>query len=461
MFEPDTYRMRRAALRQRFRDGLLLFLGNGESPMNYAHNTYPFRQDASFLYYFGIDRPDLAGVLDVEAGRSILFGDDASLDDVVWTGPVPRLRELADLAGIEEVRDTAALSALVSKAASSQRSVHFLPQYRGANQLKLGAWLGVSPALVNEGRSLALTEAVIAQRSQKSEEEIQEIEQALEVTFEMHTVAMRRAKPGVFEREVVAEMEAVARAHGRELAYPAIFSKRGETLHNNLYTNRLAAGDIVVNDSGATSPAGYASDITRTLPVGGRFTPEQRAVYEIVLRAQQAAIALMAPGVSYRDVHLEASKVLAAGLLDLGFFRGDPAEIVSSGAHAICFPHGTGHMLGLDVHDMEALGEDHVGYGGECERSTQFGLNHLRLARALRAGNVVTVEPGIYMIPALIERWEAEQRHRAFIDYARFRAYQGFGGIRIEDDVLITENGARVLGKPIPKTVAEVEAAAG
>jgi Xaa-Pro aminopeptidase len=458
MFDAATYTQRRAALMARMQRGLLLFPGNLDSPMNYAGNLYPFWQDRTFLYYFGLNEPGLAAVIDVEAGRAILFGDDATVDDVMWTGPVPPLAEQARAVGVTETAPAAGLETVVQEALRQKRPVHFLSPYRMDLALKMEAWLGIRASRLRDHASKPLIQAVVAQRSVKSADEVAEIEQAIGISRDMYALAMQRIRPGVVEREVVGAIEACATAQGSTISFPIIFSIRGETLHNHRHNNRMQAGDLALLDSGVTSPRGYASDLTRTFPVNGRFTDRQRAVYQTVLDAQEAAIAALRPGVQYRDVHLTASRVLAEGLKTLGLLKGDVDEAVAAGAHAICFPHGLGHMMGLDVHDMENLGEDYVGYTPDMSRSTQFGLAHLRLAKALEPGYVVTVEPGLYFIPALIDQWQAEGRHADFINYAAFEAFRGFGGVRIEDDVLVTTDGYRVLGPPVSKTVADVEA---
>ncbi len=460
MFNPDVYVRRRARLREQLDTGVVLFLGNDEAPMNYAANVYRFWQDGSFLYYWGLDTPGLAAVVDLDEGREILFGPDPTIDDVVWTGPLPSLDERAERVGVREHRPPDAVGDWVGEAVRQGRVVHFLPPYRAAHRLKLARWLGLDPDRVDEAASRALVEAVVAQRSVKTGEEVAEMEKALEIARAMHTLAMRQATPGATEQEVAGRMEGEALARGGRPSYPLIVSVRGEVLHNHPTDRTLQEGDLMLCDAGAAAPSQYASDITRVTPVGGRFTERQRAIYEIVLRAQENAIASVRPGVPFKEVHLQAARDMAEGMKALGFRRGDVDEAVAAGAHALFFPHGLGHMIGLDVHDMEALGEDVVGYGREVARSNQFGLNYLRLARTLEPGFVLTVEPGIYFIPALIDRWRAEGRHEAFIDYERFEAYKDFGGIRIEDDVLVTEDGHRVLGPPIPKAVDDVEALA-
>lgn len=461
MFEAAIYRQRRAALRARLGGGLVLLPGNDDSPMNYADNVYPFRQDSSFRYFFGIDQPGLAGLIDLDAGDDSLFGSEPGLHDIVWTGPLPSLAERAAAAGIEHTGTPAALAQRLGEAVRGGRCVHFLPPYRADTLLKLAAWLDTTPAALVTRHSTALVDAVIALRERKAPEEIGEIEAALGVTAQMHRAAMAHTRAGVLEHAVVGRMEGIVRAHDLQLAYPVIFSHRGEVLHNHDHSHCLQEGDWVVNDAGACSAGGYAADITRTLPAGGRFTPLQAELYDIVLAAQQAVIGALAPGVPFLEMHRLAARMLVEGLRAHGLFRGDPEEVVGSGAYAAVFQCGLGHQLGLDVHDMEALGEDRVGYGGEFERSSLFGLRSLRLARRLQPGFVLTVEPGLYFIPAQFGQWRAERRFAGLIEYSAWERLLGTGGVRIEDDVLVTDTAARVLGTPIPRTRAEVEAAMG
>jgi Xaa-Pro aminopeptidase len=457
MLEAATYAERRRRLKETLGSGLLLFLGNDLSPMNYADNFYRFRQDGSFLYYWGLDVPGFAALIDVEADEEAIYGHDPTVEEIVWTGPQPSLGELCSRAGVSASRSPGALMEDVRGEVARGRTVHLLPQYRAENRIRVSELLDVPVSAVDEHVSRPFVEAVVAQRSVKSAGEVEEIELALDVSYEMHTLAMRLTRPGAVEREIACAVEGVLLSRGSVASFPVIFSVRGEVLHNHSYENVMREGDLAVHDSGATSPAGYASDITRTLPVSGSFTPRQAEIYGIVLRAQERAIEAMRPGVPFRDVHLLACRELAAGLTDAGLMRGDVDEAVAAGAHALFMPHGLGHMMGLDVHDMEALGEDAVGYGEGFERSEQFGLCYLRLARPLRPGFVVTVEPGVYFIGPLIDEWKAEGRFRDFIDYDRVEEYRDFGGIRVEEDVLVTEDGRRVLGPPIPRTAEEVE----
>jgi Xaa-Pro aminopeptidase len=457
MFEPSVYQYRRQRLAKQFSTGLLLFPGNDESPMNYLANTYPFRQDSTFLYYWGLDTPGLAAVIDLDSGEERLYGDDPSLDDQIWMGSQKPLAERARLAGVEATGSLPDLERQLASAVKTGRPIHYLPPYRATHRLKLMSWLGLSPPEVDQRVSVPFIQAVVAARSVKSTEEVAEIKAALEITRAMHRYALRETCPGRAEQEVVGSLEGIVAAHGTTLSYPVIFSVRGEVLHNFRHDLVMQSGQMVLFDGAADSRRHYASDITRTFPVDGRFTARQRDIYELVLQMQETALAALRPGVLYRDVHLSAARVAVEGLIALGLMRGDPDEAVARGAHALFFPHGLGHMLGLDVHDLEALGEDYVGYDQTVQRSSQFGLNHLRLAKKLEPGFVLTVEPGIYFIPPLIDRWRAEGRFRQFIDYAALESYRDFGGVRIEDDVLITRDGYELLSADIPKGIEEIE----
>lgn len=453
--DANTYRDRCRRLREAVPDGEILLVGNLPISRNYADSHLPFRQDSSFLYYTGVSHPGLALVIH-EDGEATLYGPTPHPDDVVWFGPHPGLADMAAAAGVANHRAVEELGTTIRSFQSTGVTVHYLPPYRADRRIQLSHLFGRSLEAVDSGSSSELVRAVVAQRSVKSADEVAEIEDALAVTAEMYRSAFERARPGVGEAEVAAALGEPAAARNRQMAFPPIVTVRGEVLHNESYPNTLAAGDLLLIDSGAESSGGYASDITRTYPVSGRFEPEQRDVYEVVLAAQLAAIAAASPEVSNRTVHLVAARTIASGLKEIGLMRGDVDAAVEAGAHALFFPHGIGHMLGLDAHDMEDLG-DVVGYPDGEKRSSQFGLGYLRLARQLRPGYVITIEPGVYFIPVLIDRWRREGRHADFIRYDRVQAFRSFGGIRIEDNVLITEDGCRVLGSGIPKSVEELE----
>ena len=458
MFDASIYSQRRLRLKEQIGSGILLFLGNDESPMNYPGNPYHFRQDSSFLYFFGLDSPGLAGVIDVDENRDIIFGDDVDIEDIIWMGAQPSLQERAEKVGVQEAVPFKELAASLKTGILKRKKIHFLPPYRNDALLKLGQLLGIQVSRVKEYMSPELIAEVVAQRSIKIPEEIEQIELALETTYEMHTTAMKMAKPGRYEREIAGVIEGIALSRSNGISFPVILSINGQILHNHYHGNQLQEGRLMVNDSGAETAMHYAADITRTVPVGGKFTQKQRDVYEIVLNAQETGIQASKPGIKNKDVHLKAMTVIASGLKELGLIQGDVDEAVKVGAHALFMPHGLGHMMGLDVHDMEDLGENNVGYDKDIKRSDQFGLAYLRLAKELQPGYVMTVEPGLYFIPSLIDKWVKEDKFPEFINYEKVNTYRDFGGIRIEDNLLVTEDGYRVLGKPIPKTVADVEA---
>ncbi len=462
MFEREVYEKRREKLREILEEGLVLILGNDEAPMNYPANPYHFRQDSNFLYFFGLDEPGLAGLMDMEDEEGdIIFGNDPDVEDVIWMGPSPSLKDKAEQVGVKKTRPFNSLQDFLREALSKGRRVHFLPPYRGEHILKLAYLLGIRPEAVKHWVSVDLIRAVVELRSVKGPEEIQQMEVAANITAEMHLRAMSRARAGMYERELAGEIEGLAISLGGYISFPVILTVHGEILHNHYHGNMLRDGQLLLVDAGAESPLHYAGDMTRTFPVSGKFTPKQREIYQIVLSAQRKAIENIKPGVYYREIHLLAAKTIAQGLKELGLMRGDVEETVSQGAHALFFPHGLGHMIGLDVHDMEGLGEDYVGYDETVKRSEQFGLAYLRLAKKLQEGFTLTVEPGIYFIPALVEKWRSEGKHRDFINYQKVEEYLDFGGIRIEDSVVVTEDGCRILGKPVPKEPEEVEALRG
>jgi Xaa-Pro aminopeptidase len=458
MYPSKTYSFRRSVLKARMKSGLLLFLGNEESPMNYKDNTFSFRQDSTFLYYWGLDQPSLAATIDLDEVKEAIFVNDSTVDEIVWSGPQELINEKAAAAGVADTMPLKKLGDVVHNALLKGRKIHFLRHYRAENLLTLESLLQIPSHRVNAAASKDFIRAVVGQRSVKSKEEVDQIEIAIDITREMQMTAMKVTKAGMYERVVAGIMNGIAIKRGGDLAFPIIFSVHGETLHNHGHANKMKRGDIVVNDSGAESSLHYAGDITRTFPVSGKFTPRQREIYQLVYQAQKKSIELVAPGVPYKEVHLTACRTLVAGLKDLGLMKGDTEEAVQAGAHAMFFQCGTGHMMGLDVHDMENLGEEFIGYDEKTERSSQFGLCYLRMAKALQPGYVVTVEPGIYFIPALFKVWRAEHKFEEYLNYSSIAKYMGFGGVRIEDDILVTPKGYRVLGKKIPKTISEVEA---
>ena len=457
MFQREIYIQRRERLRGKIKSGLLLFLGNDESPMNYAANTYRFRQDSTFLYYFGLSEAGLAGIIDVDENRDILFGYEYSLEDIIWMGPQKSLQEKGDQAGVKITYEQNKLREFIQNAVKKGRTVHLLPPYREEHVSRIQVLFDADKEKVKQLISEELIRTIVDQRSVKSSEEIEQVERAHALTYQMHVRAMQMAKPGLYEHEIAGVIEGLALAQGGSLAFPSIVSIHGETLHNPFHGNVLNEGDMLLNDCGAETEMGYASDITRTFPVSGKFSPRQKEIYEIVLKAQIEAINAIKPGTKYLEVHMLASKLIAQGLSELHLMRGDIEQAVQDGAHALFFPHGLGHMLGLDVHDMENLGEDYVGYDEQTQRSEQFGLAYLRLAKTLQPGYVLTVEPGIYFIPQLINQWSDDKKFEQFINYDLIEKYKDLGGIRIEDDVLVTDTGNKVVGTPIPKLISEVE----
>jgi Xaa-Pro aminopeptidase len=457
MFEKHIYTERRKNLLETFDSGLILFLGNDESPSNYSGNTYPFRQDSTFLYYVGLDIPGLAAVIDADSNTTTLFGTDFSIDDIVWMGPQPKVNQLAESSGITESESIENLHSSISNAVKQGRKIHYLPQYRNEHFFMMGSLLGIKPERVNDYASTKLIKEVVKQRSIKAKEEIEEIDKAVDIAYRMHTAAMKMIKPGMTERKIAGMIEGIAYSMGAGLAFRPIVSINGQTLHNHSHDNTIQEGSLLVNDSGAETESHYASDITRTIPASGTYSDKQKEIYQIVLNSQMRAIEAVSPGVSNKDLHLLSAKSIVDGLSSLGIMKGNPDESVQKGAHALFFPHGLGHMMGLDVHDLEGLGEDYVGYDDNYSRSDQFGLAYLRLAKALATGNVFTIEPGIYFIPELIDKWKSENKFPEFINYERLEDYRSFGGIRIEDDILVTSDGYRILGKAIPKTIQEVE----
>ena len=458
MFETSVYKNRRARLKEKVKSGLVLILGNGEAPANYTDNTYKFRQDSSFLYFFGLNQPGFAGVIDIDSGDEYLFGNDVDMDDIIWMGPQPSVKDMAARVGVSKTAPFARLADCMKTAISQGRRIHFLPPYRFRNMLLLEELLGIRPALVKNYASLELIKAVVDLRSVKEPCEIEEITKACNIGYEMHTAAMRNCKPGVKEQYIAGLIEGIAASYGSMVSFPVILSQNGETLHNHDHSQILQEGRMMLTDAGAEEVSHYCSDFTRTVPVGGKFLTRQKEVYNIVLAANNKAIEIAKPGVTYQYVHLEVCKVLAQGLKDLGLMKGDVNEAVAAGAHALFMPHGLGHMMGLDVHDMEDLGQIYVGYDDETRPIDQFGTSSLRMGRRLQEGFVITDEPGCYFIPALIDQWRAQGMHKEFLNYDKIETFKDFGGIRLEDDILIIPGGSRFLGdKRTPLTVEEVE----
>ena len=457
MFDKNTYIRRRKELQAKVKDGILLFLGNNESPMNYPSNTYHYRQDSHFIYFFGIQVDHLAAIIDLDEQKEIIFGNDYTIDDIIWMGNQPTIQSLADRCGINHTQTLETLVDYLQKAQKAGRKVHFLPPYRDDNKIFLHNTLGIPFDQLKASASVEFIKGVVSLREIKDEEEIAEMEIACNLGVVMHSAAMRYCKAGMLERELAGLVEGIALSGGNGVSFPVILSQNGETLHNHNHEQILENGRMLIVDAGAELKSGYSSDYTRTFPVSGKFTQKQREIYEIVLQANTDAINMAKPGLKYQEVHKHATTVIAKGLTKLGLMKGNPEEAVSVGAHALFMPHGLGHMLGLDVHDMEDIGENYVGYDEHTQRSTIFGHGSLRCGKELKQGFIITVEPGIYFIPQLIEIWEKENKFTDFINYAKVKEYIGFGGIRIEDDILITKSGCRVIGNPLPKKVEEIE----
>ena len=448
----ETYIRRRTQLKKDVSSGLLLFLGNDEVGMNYADNTYRFRQDSTMLYFFGLDFPGIAAIIDIDEDREIVFGNDLTIDDIVWTGSMPSLKERCEPVGITDVRPMSELAKIVNG-----KSVRFLPPYRGDHRVWLWELLGVEPAAQAAKASVEFIKAIVKQRNYKDEEEIRLIEESVDLSTEMHLAAYRTVRPGIHESEVAAAVEEVACRLGNALAFPTIATVQGQVLHNHGFIHDLKEGDIFLLDAGAETKNHYAGDLSSSMPVGEKFTDRQAEVYNIHLRSFQAAVDKLQLGIPFRDAHIAAATEIARGMKELGLMKGDPAEAAECGAYALFFPCGLGHMVGLDVHNMENLGEQYVGYAEGQVKSTQFGFKSLRLARPLEKGFVFTVEPGIYFIPELMDKWEAEGQFRDFICYDKLGPWRDFTGLRNELNYVMTDDGARLLGTiKKPMTIAEV-----
>lgn len=456
----DTYIRRRAALKREMGSGLLLFLGNNEVGMNYADNTYRFRQDSTFLYFFGLDYAGLAAVIDIDNDTEIVFGNELTIDDIVWTGTQPTLSEKASAVGISKTMPLSNLKGYIDKSLSKGQMVHFLPPYRGDHCVWQWELLGIEPKAQTAMASVTLIKAIVAQRNHKDEEEIQAIEESVDLSTKMHLAAYRMVRPGVHESQVAAAIEEVACRNGNVLAFPTIATVQGQVLHNHGFIHQLKEGDIFLLDAGAETKEHYAGDLSSSMPVSECFTDRQAEVYNIHLESFYAAVDKLKPGVPFREAHIAAATKIAEGMKRLGLMKGDPAEAAEIGAYAMFFPCGLGHMMGLDVHDMENLGEQYVGYADGMEKSKQFGFKSLRLARPLEPGFVFTVEPGIYFIPELMDKWRAEHLFEDFICYDRLDAWRNFTGLRNELNYLITSTGARLLGHiRKPMTIEEVNEA--
>lgn len=449
LFDSKTYIERRRILREKVGSGLILFFGNNNAPCNYPANGYTFRQDSSFLYYFGQERDGLVGIIDADSGQEWLLGDDIDIEDIIWTGFVPSVHDLAAQSGVGSSAPLAQLPIMLSKARGRGQKIHFLPPYRHDHMIQIADLMDMHPLQTRAAASVDLIKAVVSMRSIKSDAEVAEIERAMAIGYKMHTAAMKACRPGVTEKSIGGLMEGIAMAEGAKVSFNSIVSMHGEIFHGDPSLKPLEAGRFLLVDAGAETVNNYCSDNTRTMPVSGKFTDRQRDIYSIVCACHDLTIEKARPGLKWMDMHLDVCRLMTDRLKDLGLMKGNTDDAVRAGAHAMFLQHGLGHMMGMDVHDMEGLGQVYVGFDDEVRPSEQFGTNCLRCGRRLQPGFVMTDEPGIYFIPALIDKWKAEKMHTEFINYDKLEEYRDFGGIRIEDDILITEDGCRVLGKDI------------
>lgn len=467
MFSKEVYARRRQTLVAKMADsaaegkrGIALFIGNTEAPAQYKDNCYKFRQDSTWLYFFGIDQPLYAAIIDLDNGNETIFANDVEIGDIIWMGPQPSVASVAASVGVDKSAPYTDLNAAVAKVLAEGRPVHFVKPSRYYNTMKIASLLGCGTDEVAGKFSLALTKAIISMRLVKEDCEIEAIDDACNLGYEMHTVARNSIVPGIIEQEIVGKMDGVTLAKGWGVSFPTILTQHGETLHNHLHDKIIEPGKLMVIDAGAESNVHYASDFTRTYPTSGKFTAKQREIYQIVCDCNEFAFSMTRPGISYREVHLKTMRLMLEELRALDIVRGDIQDMVEAGIAGLFMPHGLGHNMGLDVHDMEDYGENYVGYDDDQKRSPQLGLGSLRMARKLVPGNVITDEPGIYFIPALIEKWKSEKTDQGFVNYSKLESYYDFGGIRLEDDVLVTADGARRLGKErLPISPDDVEAA--
>lgn len=467
MFSKEVYARRRQTLVAKMADsaaegkrGIALFIGNTEAPAQYKDNCYKFRQDSTWLYFFGIDQPLYAAIIDLDNGNETVFANDVEIGDIIWMGPQPSVASVAASVGVKKSAPYTDLNAAVAKVLAEGRPVHFVKPSRYYNTMKIASLLGCGTDEVAGRFSLALTKAIISMRLVKEDCEIEAIDDACNLGYEMHTVARNSIVPGIIEQEIVGKMDGVTLSKGWGVSFPTILTQHGETLHNHLHDKIIEPGKLMVIDAGAESNVHYASDFTRTYPTSGKFTAKQREIYQIVCDCNEFAFSMTRPGISYREVHLKTMHLMLEELRALDIVRGDVQDMVEAGIAGLFMPHGLGHNMGLDVHDMEDYGENYVGYDDDQKRSSQLGLGSLRMARKLVPGNVITDEPGIYFIPALIEKWKSEKTDQGFVNYSKLESYYDFGGIRLEDDVLVTADGARRLGKKrLPISPDDVEAA--
>ena len=456
MFDISIYLKRRSNLKSRLNSGIILLMGNDESPINYTGNTYWFRQDSTFLYYFGLNNPGLIGIIDIDEGKDYIFGNNPTIEDTIWMGHQETLDDIARKTGVENTGKIPDIDKFLKQAIAKDRTINFLPPYRAENKIKLFNWMNTNPIKIRDFASVELIKAVVEQREIKSDEELKEIEKAVDITVDMHVTAMQNVRPGLLESDIVSEVERIAKKSGGNTSFPTIGTKHGEILHNHYYGNQLMEGDMFLLDCGAETAMGYAGDLSSTMPVSASFTERQRDIYNITLSSHNASIEMLKPGILFKEIYYQACRVIVDGLKDLGLMKGETNEAVQLGAHALFFPCGLGHQMGLDIHDMEDLGEEYVGYDGK-PKSKQFGLKSLRLAKPLVSGMVLTIEPGIYFIPSLINMWKSEQRFNDFINYEKLEKYKDFGGIRNEENFVITADGYKLIGKKKPKTIEDVE----
>lgn len=449
MFDKATYVNRRAKLKELVKSGIIILFGNNESPCNFpANGYYPFRQDSSFLYYFGLNRDGLVGVIDIDNDIETLVGNDIDIEDIVWYGSVDSVHDMAESVGVKNTAPMKSLKTICNDAMRQKRRIHFLPPYRHDIKIQIFDLLGVHPVQQKEAASMDLIKAVVKMRSTKEAQEIEELERASVIGYKMHTTAMRITKPGLTEKFVAGQVDGTANSYGAMVSFPTIFSQHGEIMHGSPSMAELESGRLVLCDCGGETINNYCSDHTRTFPVNGKFTQRQLEIYSIVEACHDYALDVAKPGVKYMDVHFAVCRLMTERLKELGLMKGDTDEAVAAGAHAMFLPHGLGHMMGMDVHDMENLDQINVGFDEETRpRLDQFGTNCLRMGRRLEEGFVVTDEPGIYFIPALIDDWKASGHCAEFLNFDKIETYKDFGGIRIEDDILITKDGCRFLGE--------------
>jgi Xaa-Pro aminopeptidase len=460
MFDTATYVRRRNELKKLVKSGVIILFGNNESPANFPNNGYhPFRQDSSFLYYFGLQRDGLVGVIDIDNDTDTLIGDDIDIEDIVWFGSVDSIHDMAQKAGATASAPMKSLKLICNDAMSKHRKIHILPPYRHDIKIQIFDLLGIHPCQQKEAASMALIKAVVKMRSTKEPQEIEELERAAVIGYKMHTTAMKLTKPGITEKFVGGQVDGIANSYGSMVSFPTIYTQHGEIMHGAPSMNVLEEGRLVLCDAGAETINNYCSDNTRTMPVNGKFTQKQLEIYSIVEACHDYTLEVAKPGTKYADVHFAVCRLMFDRLKELGLTKGDTEEAVRAGAHAMFLPHGLGHMMGMDVHDMESLDQINVGFDEETRPNLeQFGTNCLRMGRKLEEGFVVTDEPGIYFIPALIDDWKASGHCKEFLNFDKLETYKDFGGIRIEDDVLITKDGCRFLGKDrIPYHPKDVE----